>query len=215
MCHVLPSMIPHLDLWQDGRVARKTNGSPGKARQVLLILVTIVVGVLGYNQMQNQDETTPAPGSTTAKPSASSSPDAAPGLPRPTSDFPEVDLTYEPKMDGDADPGEVVWTWVAYEDDPSQGKDRPVLVFARSGDDVLGLMMTTRDRAASGSITEENGRYWYDLGSGPWDSKGRPSEIRLDRVLVLDPQEIRREGAILERSRFDKVIDAVKTVNNW
>ena len=37
-------------------------------------------------------------------------------------------LVYAPDLDGRADPGEVVWTWVAYEEDASQGKDRPVPV---------------------------------------------------------------------------------------
>ena len=37
---------------------------------------------------------------------------------------------YAPEIDGEPDPGEVVWAWVPYEDDPSQGKDRPVLVLA-------------------------------------------------------------------------------------
>ena len=37
-------------------------------------------------------------------------------------------LVYAPDLDGRADPGEIVWTWVVYEDDPSRGKDRPVLV---------------------------------------------------------------------------------------
>src|SRR5262249_40217914 len=32
-------------------------------------------------------------------------------------------LVYAPDLDGQADPGEIVWTWVAYEDDPRQGKD--------------------------------------------------------------------------------------------
>ena len=41
-----------------------------------------------------------------------------------------VDIAYAPKPDGRPDPGEVVWTWVPYEDDPSQGKDRPVLLVA-------------------------------------------------------------------------------------
>ena len=40
-------------------------------------------------------------------------------------------VTYAPDLDGRADPGEVVWTWVVYEDDPSRGKDRPVLVVGR------------------------------------------------------------------------------------
>src|ERR1700761_1921415 len=34
-------------------------------------------------------------------------------------------LVYAPDLDGRADPGEIVWTWVIYEDDPSRGKDRP------------------------------------------------------------------------------------------
>ena len=40
---------------------------------------------------------------------------------------------YAPEIDGEPDPGEVVWGWVPYEDDPSQGKDRPVLLIGRSG----------------------------------------------------------------------------------
>src|SRR5256885_14477973 len=34
-------------------------------------------------------------------------------------------LMYAPGLDGQADPGGVVWTWVPYEDDPRPGKDRP------------------------------------------------------------------------------------------
>src|ERR1700682_1667148 len=37
-------------------------------------------------------------------------------------------LVYSPDLDGRADPGEVVWTWVTYEEDPTRGTDRPVLV---------------------------------------------------------------------------------------
>ena len=47
-------------------------------------------------------------------------------------------LEYNPELDGQADPGEVVWTWVAYEDDPRQGKDRPVVVVGRRGRVLLG-----------------------------------------------------------------------------
>ena len=47
-------------------------------------------------------------------------------------------LAYAPQPDGRADPGEVVWTWVAYEDDPRRGKDRPVLVVGREGATLLG-----------------------------------------------------------------------------
>ena len=44
-------------------------------------------------------------------------------------------VSYAPDMDGAADPGEIVWTWVPFEEDPAQGKDRPVLVVARADGD--------------------------------------------------------------------------------
>lgn len=124
-------------------------------------------------------------------------------------------IEYAPHPDGDADPGEVVWTWVPYEDDPKQGKDRPVLIVARHGKNVLGLLMSSQDRAPVESIRREGSQVWMDLGSGPWDAKGRPSDIRLDRVLVVDPSGIRREGAVLDEIRFEKVADAVKKLKGW
>ena len=48
-------------------------------------------------------------------------------------------LVYAPDLDGRADPGEIVWTWVVYEDDPTRGKDRPVLVVGRDRRTLLGL----------------------------------------------------------------------------
>ena len=47
-------------------------------------------------------------------------------------------VAYAPDLDGQADPGEIVWTWVVYEDDPSKGKDRPVLVVGRDRTVLLG-----------------------------------------------------------------------------
>ena len=31
-------------------------------------------------------------------------------------------VEYAPDLDGRADPGEIVWTWVVYEDDPTRGR---------------------------------------------------------------------------------------------
>lgn len=53
-------------------------------------------------------------------------------------------LTYQPVEDDRPDPGEVVWAWVPYEEDHSQGKDRPVLVIGRDGDLLLALQSTLR-----------------------------------------------------------------------
>lgn len=117
-------------------------------------------------------------------------------------------IEYSPNLDGDADPGEIVWTWVPYEDDPAQGKDRPVLVVGRDGHDVLALMLSSQG--------ERNGqRNWLALGPGAWDRDSRPSYIRLDRVIEVDHDGIRREGAILDRSRFDQVAARLRQEYGW
>lgn len=126
--------------------------------------------------------------------------DVAPSTRRYPGDFEgRVVPRYAPDPDGDPDPGEIVWTWVPYEEDHARGKDRPVLLVGRDEPWLLGLMLSSRDHDP-----QDHGR-WLDLGAGPWDSRGRPSEVRLDRVLRIDPAEVRREGAVLDRARFDAV----------
>ena len=83
---------------------------------------------------------------------------------------------YAPDLDGRADPGEIVWTWVVYEDDPTRGKDRPVLVVGRDRSVLLGLMVSSQEHHAAHP-------HWVGIGSGEWDYEGRPSWVRLDRVL--------------------------------
>ncbi len=56
-----------------------------------------------------------------------------------------LEISYTPRHDGDADPGEVVWTWIPYEDDPQQGKDRPVLVIGTVGKLLAVLPLTSKD----------------------------------------------------------------------
>src|SRR3954453_3726257 len=110
-------------------------------------------------------------------------PAPAPSAPRPTRHLPKPShgrhLEYAQNLDGDADPGEIVWTWVPYEDDPSQGKDRPVLVVGRRGKTLLGLMLSSQS-------DRDGQRNWHALGAGSWDRENRPSWIRLDRVLEVD-----------------------------
>lgn len=114
----------------------------------------------------------------------------------------KVTPVYAPSPDGSPDPGEVVWAWVPYEDDYSQGKDRPVLLIGHSGSRLLALMMTSRDRN-NGAESDPD---YVDVGTGSWDAQGRPSEVKLDRVLQLDPTAVRRQGAVLPRAAFDRVL---------
>ncbi len=139
------------------------------------------------------------------------------GSPRPLAmraypgDFPGVPaMHYAPEPDGLPDPGEVVWTWVPFEEDPSLGKDRPVLLVGLDGDWLLGVMLTSRDHDASREREHRSGREWVDVGTGAWDSRGRESEARTDRIVRVDPDAIRREGAVLDQQRFDLVADAIR-----
>jgi hypothetical protein len=117
-------------------------------------------------------------------------------------------LEYSPNLDGDADPGEIVWTWVKYEDDPAQGKDRPVLVVGRNGRTLLGLMLSSQ--------SERDGqRDWLALGPGEWDRDSRPSWVRLDRIIEVDEDGIRREGAVLDRVRFDRIAGVLRRDHGW
>ena len=120
-------------------------------------------------------------------------------------------VRYAPRPDGDPDPGEVVWTWVPYEEDYSRGKDRPVLLVGHNGKYLLGLMMTSRDRVAPSSASD----VYVDLGSGAWDKQGRASEVRLDRVLQIRPDGVRREGAVLDKVRFEKVASGLRRRHGW
>ena len=119
-------------------------------------------------------------------------------------------VTYAPQADGRPDPGEVVWGWVPYEDDPARGKDRPVLLVAASDDALYGLMLTSKDHDRDAVDEARYGRYWMDVGVGGWDRARRPSEVRLDRLVTLAPSAVRREGAALDRAVFDRVIAAAR-----
>jgi hypothetical protein len=115
---------------------------------------------------------------------------------------------YAPAANGVADPGEVVWAWVPYEENDGRGKDRPVLVIGRDAGRLLALALTSKDHDRDASQEAAAGRSWMDVGAGGWDREQRPSEVRLDRLLRLDPASVRREGAALDRHRFEAVLAA-------
>lgn len=121
-----------------------------------------------------------------------------------------VRIDYSPQPDGRPDPGEVVWGWVSYEEDASRGKDRPILVIGRRGRALVGLMLTSKDHDLDERQEAREGRHWMDVGSGEWDSSHRPSEARLDRLIVVDPVSVRREGAVLDRATFERVVMAAR-----
>jgi len=111
-----------------------------------------------------------------------------------------VNIEYTPAMDGDPDPGDVVWTWVPFEEDPTQGKDRPVVIIGRRRGNLVGIPLTTK---------ADDREVQVKVGKGAWDPERRVSYARIWRLLEVDEQRMRREGCILEKARFDAIIDAV------
>lgn len=119
-----------------------------------------------------------------------------------------VTMTYSPATDGDADPGEVVWTWVPYEERDGRGKDRPVLVVAAEpSGTVLAVQLTSQAHP---------GRSEYvPIGTGGWDAQRRPSYVNTDRVFRVHQSGMRREATALDRRRYDTVRAALVARYRW
>ena len=117
-------------------------------------------------------------------------------------------VLYAPDPDGAADPGEIVWAWVPFEEDAGRGKDRPLLVVGRTGGELLALMLSSRHK-------RDGERGWVAIGSGAGDREGRESFVRLDRVLEVAEHGIRREGAVLSRDRFERVAEELRGRYGW
>jgi hypothetical protein len=120
-----------------------------------------------------------------------------------------VRTAYAPAHDGDPDPGEIVWTWVPYEERDGRGKDRPVLVVAREEErgTLLAVMLSSKGH--------DGDRDWVPIGSGPWDRSGRDSWVALDRVMRVHPDGMRREACALDRARFNLVVDNLRLRYRW
>lgn len=127
-------------------------------------------------------------------------PQAPPGVLEDV-DFNEVQIAYRPRHpDGKGDPGEIVWAKVPFEEDPTQSKDRPVLIIGRTkdGQNLVGVQLTSK----AGRDGER-----LPVGSGDWDKQGRESFLKLDRFVQVDDVNYRREGSYMKKPAFQKVVD--------
>ncbi len=116
-------------------------------------------------------------------------------------------VSYGPDLAGRADPGEVVWTWVVYDDDPSRGQDRPVLVVGRDRHTLLALMLSGTDRHGDPN--------WVRIDAADWDLEEPLRWVRLDRVLDVPEESIRRQGAVIDREVFDVVAARLRADYSW
>lgn len=112
-----------------------------------------------------------------------------------------VRVTYSPDYPDDGpDPGEIVWARVPFEDDPKQSKDRPVLVLGRieGTDKLAAVQLTTQVRA---------GKDQLPVGKLPGQDK--QSAVKLNRIIQVDASNYRREGSVVSKPAFEKVVGHV------
>ena len=120
----------------------------------------------------------------------------------------DVRLSYAPDRDGAPDAGEIVWTWVPYEENDGRGKDRPVLVIARhSADRVYAVRLTSK--------AHDRDRDFLSIGSGAWDSQGRESWVDIEQLYSVHEHGLRREAAVLDANRYARVAQALAQRYGW
>ena len=119
-----------------------------------------------------------------------------------------VRMSYSPQTDGAPDPGEVVWTWVPFEENDGRGKDRPVLVVAvEPRGTYLAVQLTSKDHDGQGDFVS--------VGAGRWDGEHRPSWVNLDRVIRVHEGGMRREATALSREPFERVTGRLQQRYGW
>lgn len=117
-------------------------------------------------------------------------------------------VDYAPERDGAPDAGEIIWTWVPYEENDGRGKDRPVLVIGRhSADRAYAVRMTSK--------AHDRDRDYLSIGSGAWDSQGRESWVDVEQLYSVHEDGMRREAAVLDRGRYDRVAAALRQRYGW
>ncbi len=117
-------------------------------------------------------------------------------------------IYYAPDMDGQAEPGEVVWIWAPSDGPNHPPRERAVLVVGRTRHTILGLLISPNPE-------HDGEEHWLDIGAGEWDVSGRQCWIRLDRVLEAPERGIRRQGALFPQPRFERIANKLRASYQW
>lgn len=118
-------------------------------------------------------------------------------------------VVFGPDIDGPVDAGEIVWLWVPEHGPSNPPTERAMLVIARAvNQDLLGLLVSPDD-------LHDEERNWFPIGSGQWQTTGDPCWVRLDKVIQVPEDWVRRQGALLPERRFERVARALRNRFGW
>lgn len=119
-------------------------------------------------------------------------------------------IFYAPDMDGQADPGEVVWVDIHTHRGETL-EQRAVLIIGRKHHTLLTLLISSNAEHSE----HDN---WLQVGSGPWDTQGpgnTESWIRLDKVLQVPESLIQRRGVIMPERRYERIANQLRSRYGW
>lgn len=120
----------------------------------------------------------------------------------------DVAVGYSPSRNDAPDSGEIIWTWVPYEENDGRGKDRPVLVIGRhTAERVYAVRMTSKPH--------DRDRDYLPIGSGAWDVRGRESWVDIEQLYSVHHDGMRREAAVLDAQRYARVARALIARYGW
>lgn len=117
-------------------------------------------------------------------------------------------IFYAPDMDGQTDPGEVVWIWAPADGPGKPPRERAMVVVGRNRNSILGLLISCNPE-------HRNDDNWLDIGSGGWDPRGRQSWVRLDRIIEVSELGIRRQGTVIPQGRFERIANRLRNDFSW
>lgn len=124
----------------------------------------------------------------------------------PTQDLAR-NIIYAPDMDGQADPGEVVWVDICTQKF-GELERRAVLIIGRKHHTLMVLLI-------SSNPDHKDKDNWISIGSGPWDEDSAQSWARLDKSLLVSESQIQRRGVSMPERRFDRIASRLRQDYGW
>ncbi|AWT26636.1 hypothetical protein Csp1_18630 [Corynebacterium provencense] len=117
-------------------------------------------------------------------------------------------VIYAPDMDGQVDPGEVVWFRVVKGRDAEPELRACLIVGRNEHHTLLGMLISSNPEHRA----ESN---WVPIGTGLWDPKGNKCWVRVDKIVEIPEARIQRRGVFMPERRYDRIAAELRNRHGW